>query len=370
MRLILFFLLSVGCVTGFVEAEPIPIHLGQWTFTDDLSYFRTVANYVNSGTSTTTLPNGGSYYSLIDQVHVEYDAYPGLRLSANTGLGYAVANNSVATYTGTAVTEISLGAQYWFKQKSFAIVPSLQGGFPINRVSTNTNDSLVNEGTVWGEPGAWAIGYMHPFAIYGYLGYRYQDGGRAGLMTSDVGGSYRFATARLRVGFRGEQTLQKDNLTGANEPQRNIVTSKVDSGSFRYYSINPEYYEGYGEFDWIFSRDLEAGGGVAQSFYGADSAAGFTVMAMVRYRIPGDARTASSSGSYNSRYNEFESHDSFQPEQEKYDTKIFKESDPEADIINSNRRSLRPAQQPAVKKPKRRKKIDTMIQETEKSLEK
>jgi hypothetical protein len=346
MRLILFFLL---CISPLAEAEPIPPHVGEWSFTDYLSYYRTSGNYGSPGFSTNSLPNDGSYYSIQDQVTANYDLSPHWRLDASVGYGYAVSDSTYFTYTGSDFTEGSGGIQYWYRRPMWAIVPTLHGGFPFFRINATFNDAMVGEGTVWAEPGSWGFIYLKPWALFGYFGYRYQDSGRAGLLNFNAGASYRFETARLRAGVRGYETAINDSLT--NQPgYRNVVLSRVDAGSFRYYAVNPTVAEVYAESDFIFSRELEAGAGIAQSFYGANSAQGFTVTAMIRLRLPGEGSPSVTNNGMDS---------GFEAPMDRYDEKLFRDANPDHDVD--------PRPQP--KTTKKIKNIDKMMKETERSLE-
>lgn len=363
MRLTLFFLITLTCVTNFTaNAEPIPIHLGEWSFTDHLSYFRSGANFDNAGTNTSGLPLGGYYSLLHNQFSASYDAFKDWRFHASTGFGYAIGNNSNTTYSGFAMTEVSGGAQYWFKRRSWALVPSFQAAFPFKRVTFDTNDSLVNEGSAWLEPGAWGVLYLRPVNVYGYLGYRHQDGGRAGLLMSEAGVSYRFPSSRIRGGMRGQTAVVNDTHTGDQEHIRNVVTSRVDAGSFKFYSVNPTLYEVYAEMDWIVTRQWEVGAGGAYTVYGAHAAHGWTALAMARFRIPSE-KVRSSGRRYVDPISP--TYDRFEPEEENYDQMLFKEVKPDVDESAPDRpRRAKPL------RPRNNKSIDQLMRDTEKSLEK
>ncbi len=345
MRLILFFLLctlSIGAV-----AEPIPPHLQQWSFSDYFSYYRSVANYVTAGTASASLPINGSFSVMQDTLAVEYDAIRNLRFDANTAYAYSTASNNVTTFTGSGFTEFSAGAQYWFKNSAGAVVPSLHFGYPFYRVDVNSPpaaNALISNAAAWTEGGLWGIFYFYPWAAYAYAGFRYQDGGQAGLLPLDLGVSYRFPEARVRLGIRGETTVMNDTYT--NNPGLRLNTPNVvDAGSLKYFSLNPTVFEAYGEFDYIFTREWEAGAGAAQSFYGNNAAQGYTVLAMVRFRIPG-ARPAAAP---------VRGGPDFQEQEDRYNQRLFEESNP--------------AHPPPQRPPKKGKNIDKALKDTEKTLE-
>lgn len=336
-------------------AEPIPIHIGEFSFTDYFSYYRTVANYTDAGTGSVNLASNGYYQLFSDQLKAEFDAFSRLRFSANLSGGYATGSSDISTYTGSGLSEGGLGAELWFKQKRWAFVPTMKFSYPFFRITINTSDSMIGDGTVNLEPGGWAIIYFRPWAIYGYLGYLYRDNGRASLLTQELGASFRLPEARIRAGIRGYSWVVSDTL---DPLQRNIISARVDAGSFKYYSYNPTNYEGYAEFDYIINRAFEIGAGVAQSFYGNNSAQGFTALAMVRFRIPGDKPQPPPDIYQNE--DTYHTRDAFGIDG---DGAQFVPLDNESDIINSDRKDAKPL------RPKPGKKLDKAIKATEKSLE-
>lgn len=328
-------------------AEPIPPHVGELSFTNSTSYYRSAGNYITGGTSSTDLPIGGYFSYLSDGLSINYDAFPQWRFNANLNYGYTTASNSVTTFTGQGLTEGGLGAQFWLRQKRWAIVPTLQAAFPFYRNSLTQTDAMIGNGSVFGELGAWGLLYYHPITGYGYLGYRYQDNGLAGLMMVDLGASYRFDTARLRLGIRGETEVTEDSDT--SQPYfRNLILASVDNNSQKFYSVNPTVFEGYAEFDWLFTRMWEAGAGFAQSFYGNNAAYGWTVTAMVRFRLP------TTEASRNTPRNQPEYY-----EPPAISEPIFAPVGTEEDTPAPRRKNVR----------KKSKNIDQMLKDTEKSLE-
>jgi len=349
MRHILFFLLSISGVS--LIAEPIPPHVGEFSFTDYASYYRSASNYLSAGTSTTNLPLGGYFQYINDTLSVNYDLLPALRINANLGYGNTTASNPFTTFTGQGMTEGGVAAQYWFRDKRWAIVPTIKAGFPFYRnsvvITSSQPNALIGDGTIWAEGGAWGMFYFHPVTIYGYLGYKYQDTGLASLLTTDVGASYRFDAARVRLGIRGETNVTQDNDT-PNPFYRNFLIATADNFSEKFYSINPTLYEAYGEFDWLFTRMFEGGLGFAQSIYGNNAASGYTIEAMFRFRLPtGEAARQSS------KQPEFN-------EPPAISEPIFAPAGVPEDEIN-------PQPRPRTKKQKN---MDQMMQDTERSLEK
>ena len=125
--------------------------------------------------------------------------------------------SKLTNFNNSGFTEINGGAQFWFRREGWAIAPTLQFAYPFYRINVNApvplNSLLLSNASARIEGGAWGMIYFYPWALYGYLGYMYQDAGMAGLMPMDVGVSYRFSTARLRAGIRGYTTVTNDQYT-------------------------------------------------------------------------------------------------------------------------------------------------------------
>lgn len=354
MRHILFFLLSLSSFfIATAWAEPIPPHIGEWNFTDSLSYYRTAGNYSNNyplsaPANSGDLPNNGYLSTLTDTVAVNYDAFKFLRLNANFSYNRTTisgANQFLApvNLTASGMSDAGLGAQYWFRSKRWALVPTLTGGIPFYRNSETQTGAMLGNGTSWIEGGTYGILYYFPVAVYGYAGYRYQDSGQAGLANLELGGSYRLSRARLRVGVRGETTVANDKETG-NPFYRNQVLANVDAASLHFYSVNPTLFDVYAEGDWLFTRMWEAGLGFSQSVYGINTAVGWTVTAMIRFRLPGG----------DSRHSVGSQQDYLKPA---ISEPIFEPKGTEDDNIDPTPRGAH------------KKSLDKMLKDTEKSLD-
>lgn len=354
MRLIQFFLLLIASTSAL--AEPIPPHQGEWALTDSFSYFRSSANYLTSGTSNSSLPFDGTFSTMQDVLTVNYDALTNLRFMADIGYGSTSASNDFSSWNGSGFTEFSAGAQYWWRQRIWALVPQAQFGYPFYRVDVDnpSTTALISNAAAWVEAGSWAIIYLQPVNIYGYIGFRYQDGGQASLLPMDFGVSYRFPQARLRAGVRGETTVINDSDTN-NSAVRFLPSEVSDAGSLKFYSLNPSEFDAYGEFDWIFTREWEAGAGIQQTFYGSNAAYGWTANAMVRFRIPSDREIEKT------ETREMRKQPQFENKSDRYDQQLFDESSPDATVLE---------RQPPPKPVKKKKTLDNMLKDTEKSLSK
>lgn len=305
MRHIWFFLLSISSFfVAVASAEPIPPHVGEFSFTDYLSYYRTAGNYSSnysypigfaSNMSSGDLAGGGSVSTLNDTVSASWDPLATLRFTASLTYDYTTNSSSPTTnnplgasFNASGLSEFGYAAQYWMRDKRWAIVPQISGGVPFYRNNYSQGGALLGNSATWVEGGGYGILYFYPVALYGYVGYRYQDSGLAGLVNMDVGASYRFNRARLRAGVRGETEVVEDRETSNPWWRNNLLNTRM-AGSLHYYSVNPTLYDAYVEGDFLFNRMIEAGVGFSQSIYGENTAVGWTVTGMIRIRLPSNA---------------------------------------------------------------------------------
>lgn len=140
MRLIQFFLLC-AFVHGAL-AEPIPPHLGEWAFSDYFSYYRTAGNYVNSGTSSADLPNGGYFQTMNDTLSVNWDAMKEVRVDANITYGTSQAVTNGITTTGQGFSEAYAGAQYWYRTRNTPWFPRGTSAFHFIESTTRRRPTL------------------------------------------------------------------------------------------------------------------------------------------------------------------------------------------------------------------------------------
>lgn len=266
-------------------ALPPKYRAEQLSLTVDGTYFTTSANYSEEGGTIEKLDNGKDYQNFSTNFVGHYAVDRRWAVFGSLGLAYAQSSNTDYVRDNSQLTEIQLGTQYKFPQRLWSFWPEAFVIIPLNTFSESTDDVLTGEGAYGLQTGAWAMTRLWGFFPYAYLGFRFQAEGRAGLIPFRFG-AYKTMRSGWMFGgsIEGVTTLIDDKYT-SKPLERNRVTSRVNGGSFRYYSVNPELIEVRGWAGLRLNPAIDLRIGIGQTINGTSSAAGTSILASLFWRM-------------------------------------------------------------------------------------
>lgn len=187
-------------------------------------------------------------------------------------------------------TEIKFGGDFLLTKIWFNVVPEAQLTVPITTVSDTTDEVILNEGAVETKLGVYLSKHTKWLSGYAYGGYVYRSDGRSSLFSYDLQLLKSLSTVQIAAGLWGYYSLTDDAYI--LEPQRrDAITSRVNGGSLRFYSVNPNLTEigasvGFPLFDGVFSRF-----GLSTTMAGERTAAGTTIWATLSYTFGSTAKS-------------------------------------------------------------------------------
>ena len=128
--------------------------------------------------------------------------------------------------------------------------------------------------------GSWAAFPLGPVKLYGYAGYENRGDGRSALLPWLVGLDWKATSAwSLDAEIGGFRSISDDEFKANDQTiRRTSVTNKVDGGSLRYYSVNPNLTDVKIEARFAASRDFTIQAGLAQTLAGQNTAQGMTIL--------------------------------------------------------------------------------------------
>lgn len=237
-----------------------------------VDYFSSNANYGAAGSKFKNLPSNGTYQNATFGLDGSFDLDSDWRLLGGLGGAMAQSDNGSVTKSAANMSDIRLGAQWWLLQRPFWLVPVFKYSYPLQRVTADTDRVMTSEGALTYEGGAWLAKKIRGLRYYFYGGWKYQDENRANLVPWVLAAEYRPRLWYVEGGLRGYETLQG---SGDSREAHETTVNRVNAGSLRYYAVNPALREAWGEtgFHW---RTWQAWLGLAQTFNGRSTAAGFT----------------------------------------------------------------------------------------------
>lgn len=369
------FTLLIFIPSAFSQTLPRPLQKNRVQALMSLDYFSSTANYGAAGSTYKSLPDNGNFQNVLVNMGGAYDVDNKWKLLGGLTASMVNAQNDNYTHSSSEVSELNLGAHYWFMKRPFWLIPVVKFTYPLQRVSDSTTGTITGEGAMTFEGGAWVAKKFRSVRAHAYLGLKYQDENRANLIPWTLAAEYRPQFWYFSGGLRGYETLQG---SGDSREAHEAVVERTNAGSLRYYSVNPNSREIWGE-SGLHWQNWQVWLGVGQTFNGRSSAAGFTatIGGLLNFNF-GDFNDDDDSGS---PYEPDVPVDNFESGTEKYDHSLFEESTPAAPADEMaipgesvedapvKKKVLKKKPAKKVKKIKKGPSTEQMLDETQKQLE-
>lgn len=314
-RLLLHFCFSIGTIISTVPLLPIVTFVatllpapargvtdlppwrwnrGSFGLSATTEYFMTKGNYDAKRGSFTRLPGDNSFTTFESTVRARYGFTP--RLSTYAGLGFAQvrAVDSFNERTNAAVTDVFVGADFMIATKWIRLVPEIQAGYPMDKVSVTTTNPLTSDGVAYARTNAFFLIPTRWLNLQGRLGLHLPAEGLAKRLLYDIGAEIpigrRFA---IGGGIEGYETILSDELSAA---ERQAVTAIADAGSQRFYAYNPALLEGRGWIRFTPDRTTQIRVGYSKTLNGIRTAEGQALTMSVAFNLPGKKKSSIDSG--------------------------------------------------------------------------
>lgn len=267
----LFLGMFIVCFSIISEAQVLRYRPGQYSFFTRYEFIDTNSNFDSQGGSFTKLDSGNSFSASRIPIRLQYDVSYNLAVLADLEISGSKSDDGSEVRTKNLMSSLTAGFQYKALKKPFLIVPQVLVKFPFETVERGTNNTLISDGAIEVEGGAWMQKKFWKLYNYLYLGATFRDSGLSFLGNYKLGTYTRLANFYVGGNLEGFTSLTDDEFT--NDPtERTDVTDDVMAGSLLYYSINPEamYVEGWAGY--IINNNALIKAGYKQGINGANYA--------------------------------------------------------------------------------------------------
>lgn len=225
--------------TNIFAAKPYQIFKeGQFDLDIETQYYKSTANFDADGNKIDLVT--GNYYQTIDfSSSIRWGFTDDLGFKAGFNVGNAESSNFVATRTNSLFNRIDVGADYMLLDTStFQMFIELMYSHLLEKVSQTGDQVLTSNGASEIKPTLYARMDFDDFYPYAYIGANRRSEGLSTLFTYGGGGEFRFENFGLGAGINGFTSVTDDQYTH-QALIRDNVTTNVNGGSKKYFSINP-----------------------------------------------------------------------------------------------------------------------------------
>lgn len=204
----------------------------------DTQFYKTTANF-DSGGEKQDLAFENSFQVIDVTPQLRWGMFRdfGVRVGGNVGTAESV--DPLNTRNNSTFNRLDAGADYQLLNfESFQTIVDFEYSHPIEKVSETTDDALNGNGATEIKPTLIMRADLGSFYPYGYVGGNIRSEGLSTLLTYGVGGEFRFSELGLGAVVEGFSSVKDDQYTNSAS-RRDAVTTRVNGGSKKYYSINP-----------------------------------------------------------------------------------------------------------------------------------
>ncbi len=221
----------------------------------DAQFYKTTANF-DSGGEKIDLPFENSFQIIDVNPQLRWGMFRdlGVRLGANIGSSESV--DPINTRNNSTVNRVDVGADYQLlNYESFQTIVDFEYSHPMEKIDVATDSSLNSNGASEIKPTLIMRMDLGSFYPYAYLGGNIRNEGLSTLLTYGVGGEFRFSELGLGAVVEGFSSVKDDEFTNSAS-RRDLITTRVNGGSKKFYSINPnalaaEVFLNFAMTEWI-----------------------------------------------------------------------------------------------------------------------
>ena len=221
----------------------------------DTQFYKTTANF-DSGGEKVDLAFENSFQIIDVTPQLRWGMFRdlGVRIGGNIGTSESV--DPINTRNNSTFNRVDFGADYQLlNYESFQTIVDFEYSHPVEKIETTTDSSLNSNGASEIKPTVIMRADLGSFYPYAYLGGNIRSEGLSTLLTYGVGGEFRFSELGLGAVLEGFSTVKDDEFTNSAS-RRDLITTRVNGGSKKFYSINPnslaaELFLNFAMTEWI-----------------------------------------------------------------------------------------------------------------------
>lgn len=233
----LFAILLTSSAWGFFDPYQV-YRANGFDFVLDSQYYKTTSNF-DSGGEKAKLAFDNSFQIIDVNPQLRWGVMQdlGVRIGGNVGTSESV--DPIDTRTNSTFNRLDVGADYLLLDyDSFQTILDFEYSHAMEKVEETTDAVLNNNGASEIKPTVIVRSQWGSFYPYGYLGGNFRSEGLSSLVTYGLGGEMRFSELGLGAAVKGFSSVKDDEFTNSSSRRTN-VTSRVNAGSLKFYSVNP-----------------------------------------------------------------------------------------------------------------------------------
>jgi hypothetical protein len=269
-----------------VWAGPMSFHSDRYQFDARVEYFTSNENYKNSG-DYESLPGDNSFNYIKFDLGGRYDWSKDFSSYVNLGINKAHSVDPDYERKKTALTDITLGADYHALAWYVNIIPVFEFSYPFDAYDEDSDEVMTNEGVMTVFLGSYFTPQITWLRTYALFGIKYRGGGRSMLMPWAIDLQKRFGRPYLGLRFHGFSSITDDDDN--DDPTKRLThIGQVNGGSEVFGAINPSSIKTLITAGYRFTNSTSMSIGYELPITGKHVARGNTIMLNLTMNIDPD----------------------------------------------------------------------------------
>ena len=278
----------ITIILGFVvfswRTQATEIYKPFWPHRFDMylesQYFKTDSNFDIDGNKQSlgadlANPDGYSFQSINLQTVARYLFFHDLGIYSGINFGNVESHNPLNTGTNSLLNYLIIGADYQIvKEGALSLYGDVSYWLSNESIDINTNDAITSNGASEFKTIVVGVADLGKFKNFVKLGYAYRTAGLSSLVHYGAGAELSVKKFAIGTSVDGLSSVTDDQNTDRPE-LRDLVTDRVNAGSRRYYSVNPNQLEIELYFSYRIDPSLKFKISGGSSILGANSANGY-----------------------------------------------------------------------------------------------
>lgn len=264
--------LSVG--SAYAESNLRRYGAGRFDFEIGVDYFKSAANFQSDATKS-ALPSGNYLQSINVVSEARYVLFDSLALSVGAAVNSVETNDNLSKRANSSLSHIYIGGDYHLmNRESWEMFFEASYSQAMEKVDVAADSALNSDGANEIKAAVGGLlkwGYLVPF---GKVGLNYRTEGLSTLMTYTAGMEIKFESFAFGGLVNGSMTVKDDDKTN-QAFERDILTGRVNAGSKKYYSVNPNLTDSEIYAKFSFDNNLSAKVFGGYTIIGSNTAEGF-----------------------------------------------------------------------------------------------
>lgn len=270
-----FFLLLLSLTQPLWAQYPLPLEY-EYHLNVEPSYFSSSENLNNDGQKI-ALANGGKFTNLTTRSMLYYNLSENLQLAAGANFAYSESNLGPEDRSNLNFSEVFAGTRYFISRKNLTFIPDILAGLTASEADPNSDEVLMSEHAHQLKLGIWMVYDTKNIFPYAYVGTQLMSDDRAWLYLLRAGAKYQFAEYSVYAEVSNSAPF-KDDVHISTPQNRWQLTDRVNGGSYKFYSVNPELIEFSLGSDFNVSQQFKSGLKISLPVVGRRVASGVTIM--------------------------------------------------------------------------------------------